>query len=214
MQHWGKLKMALTDKLEAIANAIRTKTGSAELLTLEEMPVAIISIEGGGSGDSNGKLGEAAAGTITTVTEADLAGVTQLRAEAFSTCELLTSVYMGDNIQRIGGHAFANCDELESIRLSENITSIADSTFLDCKKLASIVIPDGVTSLGMYAFAYCSNLGSITLGTNITTINASAFDRCSKLTDVYYKGTEAQWNAISIKSGNDSLTNATIHYNS
>ena len=44
--------MALTNKLTAIGNAIREKTGKTELLTLDAMPVEILSIEtGGGSGD-------------------------------------------------------------------------------------------------------------------------------------------------------------------
>ena len=38
--------MALTDKLTAIANAIRTKTGSTEPMTLDEMPELILSIKG------------------------------------------------------------------------------------------------------------------------------------------------------------------------
>lgn len=55
--------MALTDKLTAIADAIRAKDGSTALLTLDEMPEAIAAIEvpsipdGGGSGGS-GDSGE------------------------------------------------------------------------------------------------------------------------------------------------------------
>ena len=49
--------MALTDKLSAIGVAIRQKTGSSALMTLDEMPGAIASITtggGGGGGDCNG----------------------------------------------------------------------------------------------------------------------------------------------------------------
>ena len=42
--------MALINKLGAIGNAIREKTGSTELLTLDAMPAKILSIETGGSG--------------------------------------------------------------------------------------------------------------------------------------------------------------------
>lgn len=42
--------MALTDKLSAIGDAIRTKTGGTELLTLDAMPNEIASIETGGGG--------------------------------------------------------------------------------------------------------------------------------------------------------------------
>jgi hypothetical protein len=43
--------MALTDKLTAIANAIREKTGGTELLTLDQMPTEIAGIETGGGVD-------------------------------------------------------------------------------------------------------------------------------------------------------------------
>lgn len=39
--------MALTNKLSAIGDAIRSKTGGTELLTLDQMPTAIASIETG-----------------------------------------------------------------------------------------------------------------------------------------------------------------------
>lgn len=42
--------MALTDKLSAIADAIRGKTGGTEKLTFAEMPLAIAGIEAGGGG--------------------------------------------------------------------------------------------------------------------------------------------------------------------
>ena len=42
--------MALIDKLNAIGDAIRSKTGKTDKLTLDEMPTEIASIEGGGGG--------------------------------------------------------------------------------------------------------------------------------------------------------------------
>ena len=41
--------MALTDKLTAIGNAIREKTGGTDLLTLDQMPTEIANIQGGGT---------------------------------------------------------------------------------------------------------------------------------------------------------------------
>lgn len=41
--------MALTDKLKAIGNAIRSKTGKSDALTLEQMPTEIASIQTGSS---------------------------------------------------------------------------------------------------------------------------------------------------------------------
>ena len=42
--------MALTDKLTAVADAIRAKTGGTEAMTLDQMPTKIASIETGGGG--------------------------------------------------------------------------------------------------------------------------------------------------------------------
>lgn len=50
--------MALIDKLSAIGEAIREKTGKEELLTLEQMPVEIASIVSGGSSSGGVKLTE------------------------------------------------------------------------------------------------------------------------------------------------------------
>lgn len=46
--------MALTDKLKKIADAIRSKTGSSDLLTLDEIETAIIDMEDGALPDYDG----------------------------------------------------------------------------------------------------------------------------------------------------------------
>ncbi len=67
--------MALTDKLTAIADAIRAKTGSAEKLTLDQMPTEIAAIQAGDGGaelvyETEFSVGEvpAAKTTIATIT--------------------------------------------------------------------------------------------------------------------------------------------------
>ena len=44
--------MALTDKLTAIADAIRGKTGKSDSMTLDQMPTEIAGIQAGGGGDN------------------------------------------------------------------------------------------------------------------------------------------------------------------
>lgn len=90
--------------------------------------------------------------------------------------------------------------------------SIGYYVFRDCSSLTSITIPDGVTSIGDEAFWVCTGLTSITIPDSVTSIGRSAFDSCERLTDVYYTGTEEQWNAITIDEYNEYLTSATIHY--
>lgn len=77
-----------------------------------------------------------------------------------------------------------------------------------------VVIPDGVTMIGMDAFWYNESLTSVTIPSSVTTIDGDTFEGCKKLTDVYYKGSEAQWEAINYDPNNNTLSKATIHYNS
>jgi len=91
------------------------------------------------------------------------------------------------------------------------VTSIGDGAFSYCDSLTSVTIPDSVTSIGYYAFYECTSLTSVTIGDSVMSIGAYAFDSCTSLIDVYYTGTESEWNEIE-KSYNICLTSATIHY--
>ena len=69
-----------------------------------------------------------------------------------------------------------------------------------------------MTSIGSYVFEEC-NLKSIMIPESIVEIGSNAFQYCSKLTDVYYTGSEKQWEKIVIEKGNQDLTSAALHYN-
>ena len=77
-----------------------------------------------------------------------------------------------------------------------------------------IIIPETMTKIGTCAFSVSDETKKIFIPSSVTVIEAYAFEGCNSLTDVYYEGTPLQWAAIEIAEGNDSLTNATIHYNS
>ena len=52
---------------------------------------------------------------------------------------------------------------------------------------------------------------SVSLPDSLTTIKNSAFKWCNKITDVYYAGTIAQWEAIEVSANNTELLNATLY---
>lgn len=138
--------------------------------------------------------------------------VTSIGAWAFSDCKGLTSLTIPNSVTSIGDCAFRYCWDLESITIPEGVTSIGFNTFYFCDKLTSITIPNGVTSIGKQAFYCCEGLTSITLPISVTSIAERAFGGCEALTDVYYFGTEADRQSITVGINNAPLTNAKWHY--
>ena len=63
-------------------------------------------------------------------------------------------------------------------------------------EVTSVKIPNGVTDIGGMAFISCDSLTSITIPDSVTNIERDAFSNCTSLANIYYKGTEEQWNAI------------------
>ena len=105
-------------------------------------------------------------------------------------------------VTSIGEYAFSGCSGLTSIEIPAGVTSIGYLAFYGCSGLKSIEIPAGVTSIGYLAFSGCSGLTSIEIPAGVTEIGYSAFEGCSGLKDVYYTGTQEQWDNI-WGSGND-----------
>ncbi len=93
-----------------------------------------------------------------------------------------------------------------------NITGtgeVTDCDWGDPQSVKEVVIWSGVTSLPDFAFLD-SPMTSIALPDTLTAIGRNAFSGCTALTNVFFEGTAAQWNAVTIAEGNESLTNQRI----
>lgn len=158
---------------------------------------------------SMGRHAFASCNNLTKVTI--LNGATCIGSNAFNNCINLTSVTIPQSVTSIGSSAFYKCSSLTNITIPYGITSIEDSVFMECSNLTSVTIPDSVTNIKADAFSDCSKLTSVTIPASVTSIGNYAFVRCSNLQDVWYLGSKAQWNAITMGTNNSCLTNATIH---
>ena len=71
---------------------------------------------------------------------------------------------------------------------------------------------DSLTGIEFRAFAGCTSLKEVKLSVNLNWVGNSSFENCTSLQDVYYPGTEEQWQKIEIGDYNEPLLNATIHF--
>lgn len=100
------------------------------------------------------------------------------------------------------------------------VSSFGYFAFAGCGALESIVIPDGFSEIEFAAFSWCGGLKTITIPSSVVEIKRFGFNNCNRLTDIYYAGTEEQWNSIEVdyyrqgNESNDAIYNAAVHYNS
>lgn len=167
-------------------------------------------------------------------------GVETISYYAFAYCTSLVRVTLPDSATELGDYVFQNCISLENVTLPGGLTYIPNYMFYECSKLNFPEMPESLTAIGTYAFKGCYAFTDITIPASVTTINGSAFayssylttvrfadvdgnlktigsyafTNCVKLANVYYAGTQEQWEAISIGSSNECLTNAVITFNS
>ena len=159
--------------------------------------------------------------------------VEKIPSNIFSKCESLTSVTIGSNVTSIGDNAFLDCKGLVEINYNaraaectedsfgsgdglkvtfgDSVERIPDYIFQDCPGLTSVTIGSSATTIGHYAFNRCTGLTSIKIPESMINIGYMAFSGCTSLADVYYGGSERQWNAITIDDGNDRLLQANRH---
>ncbi len=139
--------------------------------------------------------------------------ITKVSAGAFDLCCNLESVCFGDSITEIEYFGFGACSSLTVVALSKDLTIIGDKAFQYCSNLERVILFDNVTSINYQAFFDCFSLESINIPKKVAHIGEGTFRNCYALTDIYYEGSEDEWNKIDIGEKNTGLYNATIHYN-
>ena len=101
----------------------------------------------------------------------------------------LTTVNIGDSVQRIPANFVRDCSGLTSVNIGTGVTSIGESAFSGCSGLPSVTIPNSVTSIGDTAFRGCSGLTSVTIGNSLTSIGYRAFYECLNLSSLISSAT-------------------------
>ena len=154
-------------------------------------------------------------------------GVNKIGDGAFKLADWNKNVIISDNVEEIGCGAFEQCYGIETIIVSANNKFYSSDSYgaLFNKEKTMLIqyptysnvesyeIPNGVNIIGEYSFKCCRNLTSLKIPSSVNSIEQGAFLWIDNLTDIYYSGTEEEWDNISIAIDNE-IGNVTIHYNS
>ncbi len=154
--------------------------------------------------------------------------LTRIGLRAFYNCTSLENIEIPKSLLEVGFSAFENCTNLHAVHIAditawcqiewEDMTSnpcaYAEKLYLGDTLITEAAIPDDILVILDYAFYANSSLTKLTIGKQVTSIGKLAFDGCENLTDIYYTGSEAEWNAIKKGSYWNRDTGAyTLHYN-
>lgn len=153
-------------------------------------------------------------GNRNSIESVTITGGTAVAYEGFRLLGSLKEISLPDTITVVEGLAFDHCFVLEELHLPDAVESLGIYAISNCPELTSLTLPKNLTTIGRGAFQNNDKLASMVIHNKVTSIDEEVFLNCYALTDIYYTGTEEEWNAISIKEeGNKILHTVNIHYN-
>ena len=148
--------------------------------------------------------------------------VESIGIQAFLGCHSLETITIGSSVTSISSMAFDSCYNLADVYYNGDISSwcdinfanrtsnpmqYAENLYINGELLEHLVIPDDMTVIDEYEFCYIDCIKSVTIPVTVETICKSAFGNSPEIENVYYEGTEAEWDEIAIYTGNESILN-------
>ena len=115
---------------------------------------------------------------------------------AFCACRILRKINGIERVKSLLEGAFTTCSCLDNITLNDDIIAIPPRAFQICENLTNINFPNKLEIIDYEAFYECYSLPRIDIPASVNVIGERAFRECYSLTDIYFKGTVDEWNAI------------------
>lgn len=121
--------------------------------------------------------------------------------EAFSGCDYLTDITLGENVKTLGDKAFYTCDALERVEIPSTVTDIGEKTFYSCPALKEAIIRAGTVKAG--TFYNCRALTTLIISDNAT------LDATFTVRNAYASGTLETVKIGKGEIGNSAFSNCT-----
>lgn len=133
------------------------------------------------------------------------------------SADAVTTLRVESGVTTLGDYAFQNFRNLTNVRLPASLERVGTYTFTGCYALTEIHIPEGVRIIAAKAFSDAKNLKAVYLPASLEAVDMKAFNYDTAIEDVYYAGTQRQWDRLcqvrltNSGKGNANLLNAALH---
>lgn len=93
----------------------------------------------------------------------------------------------------------------------EGVRYISGFAMESCSDVTGVRFPDGMTEIPNYTFLGNHNLKTLSFPNSMKHIGEGAFWDCPNITDVWFRGTRAEWTDMLIEAGNEFVRSAELH---
>ena len=136
--------------------------------------------------------------------------VTAIAKEGFRQHFQMTRISIPPTVTSIGECAFLDSPEISEVHITDlaawcairfadydsNPLAYAHKLYLNGELVTEITFPEGTESIGDYLFVGCNSITKVTIPSSVKSIGVYAFSACGALTDIYFGGTNTEWDAI------------------
>lgn len=136
-------------------------------------------------------------------------GIKYIEEYAFSGCSSLKEVKFPSTLKSIYGYGFSGCP-LEEIELPDELEGLSNNIFSG-SKIKLVKLPSSMINLMFDTFANCEYLTEIIIPKSINYIRQYSVELNSTIKNVFYEGTEEEWNLINTEYNNDEF-NFNVYY--
>ena len=124
----------------------------------------------------------------------------------------IETVRLPEGLTAISLACFYGCDKLKHVELPETLEMIGSIAFHYCTALEEITLPDSVRKISIDAFSECGSLRYISLPEGLRELDKTALQNCEQLEQVEFRGSQAQWQALTESWDEKSVEAMSVEY--
>ncbi len=138
------------------------------------------------------------------------ASVTTIGEMAFTQCVAVDKVIVPDTVTTLAKFAF-EYSQIKEVEIGNGVTECSFKCFA-YSRIEKMIIPDSVETISEHAFASTYYLNTLIIGSGVKNIDKDILTNADELTAIHYKGTQEDWDAISINEENEDFNSKELHF--